>query len=109
LVGLQYDFSGWLKIEEESLEEGCRLISEGLAAVDALGAEYFHQFLLLLLANGQLRSGKIDDALDTLDSAEALNRSGQKWCEPEVDRLRGDVFIARSANDAAETGLPTGT
>jgi class 3 adenylate cyclase/tetratricopeptide (TPR) repeat protein len=96
-------WSGWLKVDEGSPQEGCRLITEGLAAVDALGTGYFHQFLLLLLANGQLKSGKIDDALDTLDRAEALNRSGQKWCEAEVHRLRGDVLVAGSADEGAES------
>jgi hypothetical protein len=81
---------------------GCRLIFEGLAALDALGVRYFHQFFLLLLAHGQLRSDKLDGALDTLDRAEALNRSGQKWCEAEVHRLRGEVLLARSADDDAE-------
>jgi predicted ATPase len=95
-------YSGWLKIEEGSRDDGCRLITEGVAAVDALGVGYFHQFLLLLLAHGQLRSGKIGDALDTLDRAEALKRSGQKWCEAEVHRLRGDLQLARSAKVDAE-------
>jgi predicted ATPase len=94
--------SGWLKIEEGGPDDGCRLISEGLAALDALGEEHFHQFFLLLLAHGQLRSDKLDDALDTLDRAEALNRSGHKWCEAEVHRLKGDVLVARSVNDEAE-------
>jgi predicted ATPase len=80
-------YSGWLTIEAGNPERGCQLIREGLAAVDSFGARYFHQFFLSLLADGQLRSGNIDDALATLDRAEALSRSGQKWCEAEVHRL----------------------
>jgi len=96
-------YSGWLRIEEGSSGDGCRLITEGLAVLDALGVGYFHQFLLLLLAHEQLRSDKIGDALDTLDRAEALKRSGQKWCEAEVHRLRGDLQLAGSATPEAET------
>jgi predicted ATPase len=71
-------YSGWLTIEAGNPERGCQLIREGLAAVDSFGARHFHQFFLSLLADGQLRSGNIDDAPATLDRAEALSRSGQK-------------------------------
>jgi predicted ATPase len=96
-------FSGWLEIEERRPEDGCRLINEGLAAADSIGVGYFRQFFLLLLANGLLRSDKSDDALNTLDRAEALSRSGNRWCEVEVYRLRGDLQLAQSARQEAET------
>jgi hypothetical protein len=38
-------YSGWLKIETESPEEGCRMISEGISACDARGfilGRYFY-------------------------------------------------------------------
>jgi predicted ATPase len=91
-------------LEAGILEQGCSLISEGLAALDALGAILGEYFYLVLLANGQLRSGRIDDGLDTLDRAEALIRkTGSQWCEAEVHRLRGDLQLARSAKADAET------
>jgi predicted ATPase len=96
--------SGWLKIEAGSLEEGCRMISEGLAALDALDVIADEYFYMLLLAKGQLRSGRIEDGLKTLDRAEALiKKTGSKWCEAEVYRLRGDLQLARTAKSDAET------
>jgi predicted ATPase len=95
-------YSGWLKIEAGIPEQGCRLISEGLAVFDAQEAmvsQYF--FFKLLLAIGQLRSGKIQEALHTLESAEALISS--RWVEAEVHRLRGDLQLAQSAKADAET------
>jgi predicted ATPase len=101
-LALSAIFSGWLKIESDNPELGCQIISDGLAALDALGSgEYFD---LVLLANGQWRSGRIDDGLDTLDRAEALiKKTGSRWCEAEVHRLRGNLQLARSAKPEAET------
>ena len=97
-------YSGWLKIEAGSPEEGCRMISEGIAACDALGFNLQRYFYLAWLANGQLRSCRIDDGLDTLDRAESLIRkTGSRWCEAEVHRLRGDLQLARSTKPEAET------
>ena len=83
-LALSEIYSGWLKIEDGHSELG-----------------YFY---LSLLANGHLRSGRIDDGLDTLDRAESLIRkSGSRWCEAEVHRLRGDLLLARSTKPEAET------
>jgi predicted ATPase len=103
-LALSRIYSGWLKIEAGNSELGCEMIREGLAALDALGAILGEYFYLVLLANGQLRSGRIDDGLDTLDRAELLiKESGSRWCEAEVHRLRGDLQLARSAKLEAET------
>jgi predicted ATPase len=97
-------YSGWLKIEAGNLEQGCRMISEGISACDARGFILGRYFYLALLANGQLRSGKVDDGLDTLDRAESLIRkTGSRWCEAEIYRLRGDLQLARSTKPEAET------
>jgi class 3 adenylate cyclase/tetratricopeptide (TPR) repeat protein len=97
-------FTGWLEIEAGSPEPGCQLIGEGLAKLDTLGQICNQYFVMLLLANGQLRSGKIEKGFDTLDRAEALiRRTGSRSFEAEVHRLRGDLQLARSANDDAET------
>jgi hypothetical protein len=97
-------YTGWLEIEMGNREQGCHLICEGLAALDALGAILNQYFFMLFLANGQLRSGRIDDGLDTLDRAESLiTKTGSRWCEAEVHRLRGDLQLARSAKQEAET------
>jgi predicted ATPase len=97
-------YSGWLKLEAGSPEEGCRMISDGIAACDALGFILNRFFYLAWLANGQLRSGRFDDGLDTLDRAESLIRkTGSRWCEAEVHRLRGDLQLAQSAKQEAET------
>jgi predicted ATPase len=97
-------YSGWLKIEVEVPEEGFRMISDGIAVCDTLGFILGRYFYLAWLANGQLRSERIDDGLDTLDRAESLIRkTGSKWCEAEVHRLRGDLQLARSAKQEAET------
>jgi predicted ATPase len=72
------------------------MISEGFAACDATVLNLGRYTYLVLLANGQLRSGRIDDGLDTLDRAESLIRTtGARWLEAEVHRLRGDLRLAR--------------
>jgi hypothetical protein len=65
-------YSGWVKIEAGSLAEGCRLMSEELAGLDARGFILGQYFYMVLLATGHLRLGKVDDGLNTLKRAEAL-------------------------------------
>jgi predicted ATPase/class 3 adenylate cyclase len=97
-------YTGWLEIEAGSPEIGCRLIDDGLSKFDTLGHICNQYFVMLLLANGQLRSGKVDNALDTVDRAEKLiKRTGSKAFEAEVHRLRGDLQLARTAKPEAET------
>jgi predicted ATPase len=96
-------FLGWVEIEAGNTEQGCYLISEGIAAFDALDSIQNQHFNFLLLAGGQLRSGKIDDGLISLARAEShIMKTGAAWCEAEVHRLRGDLQLARSAKVDAE-------
>jgi tetratricopeptide (TPR) repeat protein len=90
--------NGWLLRDKTMMISAAQKLADIIALVG-----HFHQFFLLLLAHGQLRSDKLEDALGTLGRAEMLNRSGQKWCEAEVHRLKGDLLVARSANDDAES------
>jgi class 3 adenylate cyclase/tetratricopeptide (TPR) repeat protein len=102
-VGPSKIYAGWLRIEAGSPDEGCRLIQEGLAHQEAIGVIMNQYSFMLFLAAGQLRSGQIDAGIDTLDRAASLiGRTGSRWCEAEVYRLRGDLLVARSAKSNAE-------
>jgi len=107
----EHGFSFWLAmgtvvrggalIEHGRTEEGIAELTEGLAAWRATGSELSRPYWLALLAGAQLTLGRASDAAALLDEAEVIvERTGERWYEAEVHRLRSE--IALRAGDHAE-------
>jgi serine/threonine protein kinase/predicted ATPase len=74
------------------------LMREGLAAHRAAETWQSHSTYLILLAEALSETGHIDDALTTLDEAEAaIDRTGERYYEAELHRLRGTLLLKRSS------------
>ena len=72
------------------------LMREGLAAHQAAETWQNHATYLILLAEALSETGQIDDALTTLDEAEAaIDRTGERYYEAELYRLRGTLLLQR--------------
>lgn len=83
---------GWALAERGSGAEGIRLMEEGLARWRASGAEILRPWFLVRLAEAWLREGAPERAQELLDEAEALGgRTGERFHEAELDRVRGEV------------------
>jgi predicted ATPase len=79
------------------------LIRDGMSAYRASGAEFGVPFFLAGLAETLLQAGRIDEAAAALDDAWALMaKTGERWLEPELIRLRGDVAAAQGDAPVAE-------
>jgi adenylate cyclase len=60
-------------------------------------------YMMSLLAGSYQRAGRIAQALQTLDDAQqSIDARGERWWEAEVHRLRGEILLSRSAEDARD-------
>jgi adenylate cyclase len=81
------------------------VLGQGIEAWRATGSETYRAYSLALLADAHRRCGRADDALAALAEADrATAETGERLCEPEVHRLRGELLAGRSAG-AAETAF----
>jgi DNA-binding SARP family transcriptional activator/predicted ATPase len=94
---------GWAQAMEGNLAGGAKLLRRGLAHWDAAGVLVTRPLLLGLLAEVEQLAGRPREALRLLDDALAqANRSGERYFEAELHRLKGESLLAVSTPRAAE-------
>jgi predicted ATPase len=95
---------GWLLAERGRLEEGAERIQQGLAVYQAIGAELGRPTFLGNLADVLGRLGRTEDALAVVAEAIALaERTGLRYWDAELQRLKGTLLVARGADRDAES------
>ena len=65
---------GWAMAEQGRHEEGIAQIQEGLAASRATGAELWRPYVLCMLAEACMETGRLDDGLNALDRSAGRRR-----------------------------------
>jgi predicted ATPase len=98
--------AGWVLTHEGSADEGTTLMQRGLADYTATGAELWVPDLLALLAQGHARAGRPVAGLDLLaDALDRVVRTGGRWLEAELHRLRGELLLALPERDQGAAEL----
>jgi predicted ATPase len=88
---------GWVLAEQGQEEEGIAQMRRGLAACRATGAEVMRPNNLALLAEAYGKVGQVEEGLQVLGEAlDAVDKSGERFCEAELYRLRGELMLAQS-------------
>jgi predicted ATPase len=86
---------GWALLGEGAAEEGMARLKRGLADYLATGAELWVLELLVLLAEAHGRLGEPAAGLAVLaDALDRVERTGGRWLEAELHRLRGELLLA---------------
>jgi predicted ATPase len=86
-----------------SVVEGIARARQSISALAARGTIHWQAYHLGLLAQACERAGQSEEALDTLARAlEIGDRTGERWFEAELHRLRGEWLIAHRSGDQAE-------
>jgi class 3 adenylate cyclase/predicted ATPase len=86
---------GWAIARQGHGAVGIAAIERGLAEWTGSGAEWMRPFFLSLLADACALSGDVRRALGELDEAiAAVERTGQRWPDAELHRLRGQFLTA---------------
>jgi class 3 adenylate cyclase/tetratricopeptide (TPR) repeat protein len=84
-------------------QDGQALLAEGLAAIRATEAVLFTSMPLAWLAEACAALGRHDAGLNHLDEAAHLvAATGERACEAELHRVRGDLLHAAADRSAAE-------
>jgi predicted ATPase len=88
---------GWALAEQGRAEEGIAQIQGGISTYEEIGAELGRPHNLALLAKAYGRAGQIQKGLSLLAEAlEAAEKTGDRWYEAELYRLRGELTLAQS-------------
>lgn len=79
-------------------ESGIELISRAIAAARASGSDQFLPYMLGMRADACLRTGRIAEGRASIDDAlAAVERTGERFYEAELYRLRGELLSAAGA------------
>ena len=94
---------GWALAHQGQVEEGIEQITQGLRAYRATGAVLFQPYYLALLAEAQGTLGEPETGLTALAEALTLaETTGERWCEQELYRLKGELLLQQSSDHQAE-------
>ena len=93
---------GWRALRAGRAGEAVRLLQEGLRLWAQTGSRIFRPICLAFLAEAYAADDKPDLAHRTLEEAlRTANETGERWAEPEIHRLFGDLLIRRGPRAAA--------
>ncbi len=88
---------GWAVAEQGNPEEGIAEMQRGSEEWRATGAKIYLPLFLAMLTQGYARCGKFEDGLKSLDDAfDTVRRTGEKFLEPELHRLKGMLLLSLS-------------
>jgi predicted ATPase len=94
-------FRGWALAEQG--EEGTAQIRQGIDAWRAAGDELARPCCLALLAEACAKEGQPEEGLSALAEALAtVHKTGERFYEAELYRLKGELLLARSTRQTAE-------
>jgi TOMM system kinase/cyclase fusion protein len=94
---------GWARAAQGQGAAGIAQIHQGLAALRATGTEVVRPYGLGLLADEYGKMGQVKEGLVLLDEALALvNKTGERWPEAELHRLKGELLLLLSADNLTE-------
>jgi tetratricopeptide (TPR) repeat protein len=94
---------GWALAELGQSELGNAEMEAGLAAFRRAGGAPGQQYAIALLASNYARMGRIEEAIEMLDSALAhIERTGEKVDQAEMLRLKGEVLLTHYPPAGAE-------
>jgi predicted ATPase len=94
---------GWALTMGGHGEEGRAQIHQGLAASRTTGATRDQPYNLALLAEASIQEGQTTEGLEALAEALAtLPKSGARWWEAELHRLRGALLLQHTAAQPGE-------
>jgi class 3 adenylate cyclase/predicted ATPase len=94
---------GWALAQQGRAKEGIAQITQGLMTYRTTGAELARPYWLALLAAAHGILGEPEAGLTVLTEAlTQVDKTGERWCEPELYRLKGALLLQQSADNQVE-------
>jgi predicted ATPase len=96
-------FGAWIAKSRGRYEQAVVAYQDGLTAIEATGTRIWMPFHLCGLAESLGACDRHDEALHTLEQAlRQAEQTGERWCVPELWRVRGELMLARPHADHDE-------
>jgi adenylate cyclase len=97
-------YCGWALAQGREIEAGIAQIREGLEEYRESGAAVGWPTFLALLAEAYCKVGQPTSGLEALNEAyTAVKQSGERWSEPELYRLEGELTLKLSQTKRPDT------
>jgi predicted ATPase len=94
---------GWAMAEQGQGAAGLAQMRQGLVAYQATGAAVFRPYYLASLAEAYGKVGQAGEGLALLGEAlAAVHKTGERFCEAELYRLKGELLLVCSAENHGE-------
>src|SRR5262249_32837636 len=94
---------GWALVQQGQGRDGVTQLTQGLRAFRATGTELAVPQHLAALAEAYSMLGEPETGLGVLTEALALvDTRGERWCEPELYRLKGALLLQQHGDHQAE-------
>src|SRR3984957_675929 len=96
-------YLGWVDVLAGDLDGGIIRMKHHLSELRAAGFEVAAAYHLALIATALGKAGQSDEALRMIDeSLQIIERTGQRNCQAEVHRLKGELLLAHHPSNAAQ-------
>ncbi|MDQ0563727.1 class 3 adenylate cyclase/predicted ATPase [Rhizobium mesoamericanum] len=94
---------GWVLAEGGQVAAGIERLREGLAGMQAIGTGMIEPWAMGLLAQAYGKANRFTEASILIDEALSIvARTGNRWCEAELHRLKGELILLSSECDPAK-------
>jgi predicted ATPase/DNA-binding winged helix-turn-helix (wHTH) protein len=94
-------YLGWADALAGDPEGGIARMRHHMSELKAAGSEYICDRGLVFIATALTRLKRFDDGLSTIDEAfEFVEKTGQRYYEAELHRVRGELMLAQGASNA---------
>jgi predicted ATPase len=94
---------GWALVQQGQAKKGIAQIHQGLMDYRATGAELLRPYFLALLAEAHGTMEQPEEGLTALTEALTfVETTGERWYEPELYRLKGELLLQQNADNQAE-------
>ena len=96
-------YRGLTQVRHGAHCDGLELMQAGIAGMDKINYRILWAAHLGHLAWALASAGKVDEAIEVISKALlAVDESGERVCEAELHRLRGDMLLQRGVVEEAE-------
>jgi predicted ATPase len=94
---------GSVSILTGKASDAVQMITSGIAALQSMGATLWTPWFLSQLAIAYAELARLDDAWRCIGEAmTAVEQTKERWCEPEVNRIAGEIALKSPVPDAAK-------
>jgi predicted ATPase len=97
---------GRIRVEEGDFDAGIETMLEGMRTFRSVGTTLTYDYFCCVLAEAFLEAGRAEEGMVVL--SESIPRSAaqeQRFCEPEMHRLRGELLLVTGVTHDAEKAM----